>query len=39
MPILGAILLLIQGCFAYHALKTSRPYWWLFVIMGFPVMG
>jgi hypothetical protein len=39
MPILGAILLLIQGCFAYHALKTGRPYWWLFVIMGFPVMG
>jgi hypothetical protein len=39
MPILGAILLLIQACFAYHALKTGRPYWWLFVIMGFPVMG
>ncbi|HEU5176941.1 MAG TPA: tetratricopeptide repeat protein [Burkholderiales bacterium] len=39
MPILGAVLLLIQGCFAYHALKTGRPYWWLFVIMGFPVMG
>ena len=39
MPILGAILLLIQASFAYHALKTGRPYWWLFVIMGFPVMG
>ena len=39
MPILGAILLLIQACFAYHALKTGRPYWWLFVIMGFPVLG
>src|SRR5882672_8148469 len=39
MPILGAVLLLIQACFAYHALKTGRPYWWLFVIMGFPVMG
>jgi hypothetical protein len=39
MPILGAILLFIQACFAYHALKTGRPYWWLFVIMGFPVMG
>jgi hypothetical protein len=39
MPILGAVVLLIQGCFAYHALKTGRPYWWLFVIMGFPVMG
>jgi hypothetical protein len=39
MPIIGAVVLLIQLCFAYHALKTGRPYWWLFVIMGFPVMG
>jgi hypothetical protein len=39
MPILGAITLLIQLCFAYHALKTGRAYWWLFVIMGFPVVG
>ncbi len=39
MPLLGAIVLLIQFCFAYHALKTGRPYWWLFVIMGFPIMG
>jgi hypothetical protein len=39
MPILGAILLVIQLCFAYHALKTRRPYWWLFVIMGMPVAG
>jgi hypothetical protein len=39
MPILGGIVLFIQFCFAYHAMKTGRPYWWLFVIMGFPVMG
>jgi hypothetical protein len=39
MPILGAIVLAIQLCFAYHALKTGRPYWWLFVIMAFPVVG
>jgi len=39
MPILGAVVLLIQFCFAYHALKTGRPYWWIFVIMAFPVMG
>jgi hypothetical protein len=39
MPILGAIVLLIQFCFAYHALKTGRPYWWIFIIMAFPVMG
>ena len=39
MPLLGAIVLLIQFCFAYHALKSGRPYWWIFVIMAFPVMG
>lgn len=39
MPIVGGIVLAIQLCFAYHALKTGRAYWWLFVIMGFPVMG
>jgi hypothetical protein len=39
MPILAALVLFIQLCFAYHALKTGRPYWWLFVIMAFPVMG
>jgi hypothetical protein len=39
MPIIGGIVLAIQLCFAYHALKTGRAYWWLFVIMGFPVMG
>ena len=39
MPILGAVVLLIQICFAYHALKTGRPYWWLFVIMAAPVVG
>ncbi len=39
MPLVGGIVLAIQLCFAYHALKTGRAYWWLFVIMGFPVMG
>ena len=39
MPLLGAVVLLIQFCFAYHALKTGRPYWWIFVIMAFPIMG
>ena len=39
MPIVGAVVLLIQFCFVYHALKTGRPYWWVFIIMGFPVMG
>jgi hypothetical protein len=39
MPLVGGLVLAIQLCFAYHALKTGRAYWWLFVIMGFPVMG
>lgn len=39
MPLLGGIVLVIQFCFAFHALKTGRPYWWIFVIMAFPVMG
>jgi hypothetical protein len=39
MPILGAIVLLIQFCFAYHALKTGRAWWWIGIIMGFPVFG
>lgn len=39
MPLVGGIVLAIQLCFAYHALKTGRAYWWLFVIMAFPVMG
>ena len=39
MPIVGALVLLIQFCFAYHALRTGRPYWWMFIIMAFPVMG
>ncbi len=39
MPILAGLLLLIQFSFAFHALKTGRPYWWIFIIMGFPVMG
>ena len=39
MPAIGAVLVLIQFCFAYHVLKTGRPYWWIFIIMAFPVMG
>lgn len=39
MPILAGLVLLIQFTFAFHALKSGRPTWWLFIIMGFPVMG
>jgi hypothetical protein len=39
MPIIGAVVVLIQFCFAFHVLKSGRPYWWIFIIMAFPVMG
>jgi hypothetical protein len=39
VPLLAGIEILIQFCFAFHVLKTGRPYWWIFIIMSFPVMG
>jgi hypothetical protein len=39
MRILAGLLLLIQFSFAFHVFRTGRPYWWMFIIMGFPVMG
>jgi hypothetical protein len=39
MRLLAGVLVVIQFCFAFHVFRTGRPYWWMFVIMGFPVMG
>jgi hypothetical protein len=39
MPIIGGLVFLIQLSFVFHALRSGRPYWWVFIIMGFPVMG
>jgi len=39
MRIIAGALFLIQFCFAFHVFKTGRPYWWMFIIMGFPAMG
>jgi hypothetical protein len=39
MPIIAVVVFLIQFTFVIHALKSGRPYWWIFIIMGFPVMG
>jgi hypothetical protein len=39
VPLIAGIEILIQFCFAFHVLKTGRPYWWIFIIMSFPVMG
>ena len=38
MPLI-ILTFLIQGCFIYHVFKTGRPYWWAYVILGFPVVG
>ncbi len=39
MPIIGGVIVLLQLTVIYHAFKTRRPYYWIFVIMAFPVMG
>ena len=39
MPIIGGVIILLQLSVVYHAFKTRRPYYWIFVIMAFPVMG
>lgn len=30
---------IVQACFIFHVFKTGRPYWWAYVILGFPVAG
>jgi hypothetical protein len=39
MPLIAAVVFLIQFTFAFHVIRSGRPYWWIFLIMGFPVMG
>jgi hypothetical protein len=39
MPIMAGTIILLQLTVVYHAFKTRRPYYWIFVIMAFPVMG
>ena len=34
MPILIALTVIIQACFVIHALRTGRPYYWVFIIVG-----
>lgn len=38
MPLLGAAVLIIQVCFAWHALKSGKRNW-VFIILAAPVMG
>jgi hypothetical protein len=39
MPIMAGIVVLLQLTVVYHAFKNRRPYYWIFVIMAFPVLG
>jgi hypothetical protein len=39
MPIIGGAVLLLQIVTIVHALRTGRPYWWIFVIFAFPLLG
>ncbi|HYD80712.1 MAG TPA: tetratricopeptide repeat protein [Paucimonas sp.] len=39
MPIVAGLVFVIQMSFVIHALKTGRPTYWIFIIMGFPVLG
>jgi hypothetical protein len=40
MPIImGGVVVMLQLTVIFHAMKTRRPYYWIFIIMGFPVLG
>ena len=39
MPVIAGVVLLLQVTVIIHAMKTGRPYYWIFIIMGFPVLG
>lgn len=39
MPIIGGVILLLQISVIIHAMKTGRPYYWIFIIMAFPIIG
>ena len=37
--IFGKVSLLLQIAFCIHVFRTGRPYWWMWIIMGFPGIG
>lgn len=39
MPIIGGLIILLQVTVMIHALRTGRPYYWVFIIMAFPILG
>jgi hypothetical protein len=38
MPLI-ILTVIVQTCFIFHVFKTGRPFWWAYVILGFPVVG
>lgn len=39
LTFLGPVLLIAQLACLVHVLRSGRPYWWLWIIFGFPVVG
>lgn len=39
MPIFAVAVFALQIFVVVHAYRSGRPYWWIFVIMAFPIMG
>jgi len=39
MPILGGLHLIIAIGLAIHAMRTGRPYYWLFILLFVPALG
>jgi hypothetical protein len=39
MPVIGGVIILLQLTVLFHAMKTGRPYYWIFIIMAFPILG
>jgi hypothetical protein len=39
MPLIAIVHLALAAYFGVHAVRTGRPYWWLFVLLSFPMLG
>ena len=39
MPLIALVHLALAAYFGVHAVRTGRPYWWLFVLLSFPMLG
>jgi hypothetical protein len=39
MPLIALVHLAMAAYFGVHAVRTGRPYWWLFILLSFPMLG